>query len=217
MVYRGKVRPGGPPAVRVTDHWALTKVSVGPMDNNVYLIRCLASGALLLVDAAAEPDVLLSLIGDDPVAAIVTTHRHADHVGALSAVAEATGATTYAHAMDADHLPLTVDHVLEDGGTLTWGLCTASAVHLPGHTPGGLALVIDDPEGHPHAFTGDSLFPGGVGRTESPADFATLLGAVTQKLFDRLPDETWVYPGHGDDTTLGTERPALSEWRARGW
>jgi glyoxylase-like metal-dependent hydrolase (beta-lactamase superfamily II) len=187
------------------------------MDNNAYLVRCLATGALLLIDAAAEPEVLLSLIGDDPVAAIVTTHRHADHVGALAAVSQATGAATYAHRLDADQLPITVDHTLDDGDSMSWGACRADVLHLPGHTPGGLALVIDDPEGHPHAFTGDSLFPGGVGRTESPIDFGVLLGAVTEKLFDRLPDETWVYPGHGDDTTLGAERPSLADWRARGW
>jgi glyoxylase-like metal-dependent hydrolase (beta-lactamase superfamily II) len=92
-----------------------------------------------------------------------------------------------------------------------------TAIHLVGHTPGSIALLYDDPTGAPHLFTGDCLFPGGVGRTTSPEDFASLYGGVVSKLFDRLPDETWIYPGHGKDTTLGNERPALDEWRARGW
>jgi glyoxylase-like metal-dependent hydrolase (beta-lactamase superfamily II) len=92
-----------------------------------------------------------------------------------------------------------------------------TARHLVGHTPGSIALVYDDPTGAPHLFTGDCLFPGGVGRTTSPEAFASLYGGVVAKLFDALPDETWVYPGHGDDTTLGAERPQLEEWRARGW
>ena len=90
-------------------------------------------------------------------------------------------------------------------------------IHLVGHTPGSVALVYDDPEGFPHLFTGDCLFPGGVGRTTSPEDFRSLFGGVRDKLFGALPDETWVYPGHGDDTTLGVERPHLAEWEARGW
>jgi glyoxylase-like metal-dependent hydrolase (beta-lactamase superfamily II) len=90
-------------------------------------------------------------------------------------------------------------------------------IHLRGHTPGSIALLYDDPDGTPHLFTGDSLFPGGVGRTRSAEDFGTLVGDVSAKLFDRLPDETWFYPGHGADSTLGDQRPLLAEWRERGW
>jgi len=97
------------------------------------------------------------------------------------------------------------------------GQCTLTVVHLVGHTPGSVALVYDDPEGHPHAFTGDSLFPGGLGGTIGPANFTTLMDDLETRLFGMLPDDTWVYPGHGADTTLGAERPHLAEWRARGW
>ena len=90
-------------------------------------------------------------------------------------------------------------------------------IHLVGHTPGSIALVYDDPDGEPHVFTGDCLFPGGVGRTTSPEDFSSLYEGVVEKLFGRLPDETWVYPGHGNDTTIGRERPDLPAWRERGW
>jgi glyoxylase-like metal-dependent hydrolase (beta-lactamase superfamily II) len=100
---------------------------------------------------------------------------------------------------------------------VTVGEVTLGVVHLVGHTPGSVALLHDDVSGHPHVFTGDSLFPGGVGRTASREDFASLLGDVESKLFGRLPDDTWFYPGHGDDSTLGAERPHLEEWRARGW
>ena len=128
----------------------------------------------------------------------------------------ASGARTAAHALDAPELPLAPDVLLADGEEVTLGKVSLRVLHLPGHTPGGLALVYDDPEGHAHVFTGDSLFPGGVGRTTSPADFTELLDAVEAKVFT-LPDETWVYPGHGADTTVGAERPHLEQWRARGW
>ena len=130
----------------------------------------------------------------------------------------ATGATTFAGRLDAEGIPIVTDVLLDDGDEVAFGTITLRAVHLVGHTPGSIALVYDDPEGHPHVLTGDCLFPGGVGNTwEDPERFATLYEGVVTKLFDRLPDETWVYPGHGNDTTLGSERPQLSEWQARGW
>ncbi|MGZ4633015.1 MAG: MBL fold metallo-hydrolase, partial [Actinomycetes bacterium] len=101
--------------------------------------------------------------------------------------------------------------------TVAVGGTSLRVITLVGHTPGSVALVYDDPAGHPHLFTGDSLFPGGVGKTAGPAEFTSLLDDVERKLFDALPDETWFYPGHGNDSTLGAERPALPEWRARGW
>jgi len=214
--YNGTVQVGGPAQVRELPSLVLTKVAVGPMDNNVYLVRCRFTGEQLLIDAAAQPDVLLELIGADGLALIVTTHAHHDHVGALIAVQQATGARTAAHPRDADALPLAPDLLVKDGAVLSLGAIQITALHLAGHTPGGLALIYDDPDGHAHAFTGDSLFPGGVGRTTSPADFTSLLNDVERQLFSR-PDETWVYPGHGADTTIGNERPQLQEWRSRGW
>ncbi|TDE07416.1 MBL fold metallo-hydrolase [Jiangella asiatica] len=196
----------------------MTKLSVGgSWDNNVYLLRCRYSGDQLVVDAAAEPERIVATCGDGPVRYIVTTHRHADHWRALSAVAAGTGATTVAHGDDAPAIAVPTAQEVRDGDLLRFGDVELEVIHLAGHTPGGIALLYDDPTGPPHLWTGDSLFPGGVGKTGSPEEFASLLAEVTHKLFDRLPDETWVYPGHGDDTTIGRERPHLAQWRARGW
>lgn len=215
--YRGHVSPGGPPSVRELADLIVTKVSVGPMDNNAYVLRCRDSGEELLVDAANDVERLLAVCGEGPLVRVVTTHRHADHWQALAQVVAATGARTVAHAADAPAIPVLTDELVRDGDVVAFGEIRLEVVHLVGHTPGSVALVYDDPTGPPHLWTGDSLFPGGVGRTTSAQDFRSLLGDVEAKLFERFPDETWVYPGHGDDTTLGRERPHLPQWRARGW
>jgi glyoxylase-like metal-dependent hydrolase (beta-lactamase superfamily II) len=160
---------------------------------------------------------LLDLIGDDGLVGVVTTHRHQDHWQGLADVVAATGARTFAHPDDAPAIPVETDVFLSDGDALRFGAVELAVIHLVGHTPGSIALVYDDPDGESHVFTGDCLFPGGVGRTTSPGDFASLLEGVSSKLFGRLADETSVYPGHGDDTTIGAERPHLAEWGARGW
>ncbi|HEX5541151.1 MAG TPA: MBL fold metallo-hydrolase [Micromonospora sp.] len=217
MTYTGDVVPGGPPDVRELSHLTITKVSVGPMDNNAYLLRCRATGEQLLIDAANEAPRLLELVGEGGLATVVTTHRHGDHWQALEEIVSATGARSVAHAADAEALPVPSETV-DEGDVLTVGDCPLEVIHLVGHTPGSIALLYRDPEGIPHLFTGDSLFPGGVGNTRGDAAaFASLINDVEQKLFNKLPDETWFYPGHGKDSTLGKERPALPEWRARGW
>ncbi|MBF4137129.1 MBL fold metallo-hydrolase [Streptomyces albidoflavus] len=218
MTYSGAVKVGGPADVHELTGLMISKVAVGPMDNNAYLLRCRATGEQLLIDAAAEPGTLLQLIGRDSVASVVTTHRHGDHWQALAEVVAATGARTQAGRYDAEGIPVPTDVLLDDGDTVRVGRVELSVLHLVGHTPGSIALVYDDPHGHPHVFTGDCLFPGGVGNThQDPDAFAQLLGDVETKIFAALPDETWVYPGHGDDTTLGAERPHLAAWRERGW
>ncbi|MFV0130446.1 MBL fold metallo-hydrolase [Streptomyces sp. HMX112] len=218
MTYSGVVKVGGAADVHELADLMISKVAVGPMDNNAYLLRCRATGEQLLIDAANEPRTLLRLIGDDGITSVVTTHRHRDHWQALADVVAATGARTYAGRYDADGIPVPTDVPVEDGDTVTVGRVRLTARRMVGHTPGSIVLVYDDPHGHPHVFTGDCLFPGGVGNTwEDPDAFASLILDVETKLFDVLPDETWVYPGHGRDTTLGDERPRLPEWRARGW
>lgn len=218
MTYTGNVTVGGRADVRELPHLVVEKLAVGPFDNNSYLLRCTATGTQVLVDAAAEPERLLELIGDDGIDAVVTTHRHRDHWAALAAVVEATGARTIAHVDDAPGIDVPTEEAVMDGATIRVGQVELTAIHLVGHTPGSIALLYDDPAGPPHLFTGDCLFPGGVGNTEKDAErFASLYADVVEKLFDRLPDETWVYPGHGKDTTLGAERPHLQEWRERGW
>ncbi|APU39793.1 MULTISPECIES: MBL fold metallo-hydrolase [Streptomyces] len=218
MTYTGEVKVGGPADVHELADLMISKVAVGSMNNNAYLLRCRATDEQLLIDAAAEPQTLLNLIGDDGIASVVTTHRHGDHWGALAEVVAATGARTYAGALDAEGIPVATDVPVADGDTVRVGRVELTARHLVGHTPGSIALVYDDPHGHAHVFTGDCLFPGGVGNThDDPEAFKSLLDDVQHKLFEQLPDETWVYPGHGNDTTLGAERPHLAEWRERGW
>jgi len=220
--YTGHAQAGGPPIVRRTPDLDIVKVAVGAMDNNAYLLRCRPDGPQLLIDAAEEPDTLLRLLDAERLELIVTTHRHADHWQALSAVVEATDAQVLAGADDAAALTeasgVPVTRTLRDGDEIRFGAATVQVSTLVGHTPGSIALTYRDRDGHVHLFTGDSLFPGGVGNTHGEKDaFARLYRDVTTKLFDRLPDETHVYPGHGDDTTLGAERPHLPEWLARGW
>ncbi len=218
MTYTGKVSEGGAPDVRELAHLVVTKMEVGDFGNNTYLLRCRRTDEQLLVDAAAEPERLLQLVGSDGLASVVTTHQHGDHWQGLAEVVAATGATTYAGEHDAEGIPVATDALVKDGDRIRVGEAELEAIHLVGHTPGSIALLYDDPEGTPHLFTGDCLFPGGVGNTFGDKDhFASLLHDVRTKLFDRLPDETWFYPGHGDDSTLGAERSHLDEWEQRGW
>jgi glyoxylase-like metal-dependent hydrolase (beta-lactamase superfamily II) len=197
----------------------IAKLAVGPMDNNAYLLRCTNTDEGLLIDAANEAERLRELVGfeGEPVSAILTTHKHFDHWQALAELVDFAGAAVYAGDADADELPVAVDERLQHGDEITVGDVTLSIIGLRGHTPGSVAVLYRDPEGVPHLFTGDSLFPGGVGRTENPDDFGSLIDDVESRIFDVLPDETWFYPGHGNDSTLGAERPHLGEWRERGW
>jgi len=217
--YTGRVSVGGPMDVRRLPGLTIAKLAVGPMSNNAYLLRCTQTDEGLLIDAAAEPERLRELVTFEgpPVSAILTTHRHADHWQALAETVEFAAAATYAGEDDADELPVAVDERLHDGDEITVGDLSLEVIHLRGHTPGSVAVLYRDPQGVPHLFTGDSLFPGGVGRTTNPQDFHSLIDDVEQRVFDRLPDATWFYPGHGDDSTLGAERPHLAEWRERGW
>jgi glyoxylase-like metal-dependent hydrolase (beta-lactamase superfamily II) len=199
----------------------IIKISVGPMDNNVYLVTCAETGVSLLIDAANDPDLLVELVREHApkLAMIVTTHQHFDHWQALEAVAEASGAPTAAHPLDAEALPVKPSHLLSGGDTLSVGELTFDVIHLRGHTPGSVALALR-PAGERTAvqlFTGDCLFPGGVGKTWEAGAFEQLLSDVTVRVFDAYDDQTVVYPGHGDDTTLGEERPHLAQWRERGW
>ncbi|SDQ44778.1 MBL fold metallo-hydrolase [Quadrisphaera sp. DSM 44207] len=215
--YTGDVVPGGPPDVRQLPGLVVRKISVEDTDNNCYLLTCSATGRQALVDAAGDAPRLLDLVRStgDALDVVVTTHQHWDHHRALADVVAATGARTAAGADDADALPVPVQQRLAHGDRVEFGRVALDVVHLRGHTPGSVALVAR--AGGTHLFTGDSLFPGGVGRTTSPQDFASLLQDVQERLFGCYDDAAWVYPGHGRDTTLGAERPSLPEWRARGW
>ena len=216
--YTGDVAVGGPADVRQLPGLTISKLAVSDMANNAYLLVA-DDGEALLIDAAADPEKLLELVDGTNLRTVVTTHGHWDHHRALPQVVEATGAATVAHAADAGDLPVPVRRPVEHGDTVTVGDQTLEVVHLRGHTPGSIALVWRGPgDAGTHVFTGDSLFPGGIGNTQQdPQRFASLIEDVERRLFDVLPDDTWVYPGHGKDTTIGAERPHVGEWRARGW
>jgi glyoxylase-like metal-dependent hydrolase (beta-lactamase superfamily II) len=220
MKYTGDVAPGGASDKRDLPLLTIRKASVGTMANNVYLLTCVRTGDQLLIDAADDAARILSLLdeGNGSLDVIVTTHQHWDHHRALVQVAASTSASTAAGEADADALPVKPDRRLRQGDTITFGEVTLAVIHLRGHTPGSVALVYNDPQGHSHIWTGDSLFPGGVGNTQQdPRRFASLLDDVQTRIFDAYDDETWIYPGHGSDTTLGAERPHVQGWRERGW
>lgn len=219
MTYDGQVEPGGPYAVRTLADAVVYKRAVSEMSNNAYLIVDRASGDALLIDAADDWPAIAEMVADSGahVRTIVTTHRHWDHVRALQEAVEATGARTAAGADDVDAIPVRTDVALSNGDELTVGGLTFTVIALRGHTPGSVALALTTAEGV-HLFTGDSLFPGGVGATDhyDYQSFPSLIDDVERRVFD-VYDDAWVYPGHGGDTTLAAERPALPEWRARGW
>jgi glyoxylase-like metal-dependent hydrolase (beta-lactamase superfamily II) len=216
--YTGHVEPQTA-ACRNLPGASIVKVSVGPMDNNAYLVTCSATGETLLIDAANDAEILVEMIERfaPKLSLIVTSHQHQDHWLALADVAKTTGVPTAAHELDAAPLPVTPDRYLANGDTIKIGELSFDVIHLQGHTPGSVALALDGADDATHLFTGDCLFPGGVGKTWKEGDFEQLLDHVTSRVFNVYGDSTVVYPGHGDDTTLGTERPNLAEWRERGW
>jgi glyoxylase-like metal-dependent hydrolase (beta-lactamase superfamily II) len=214
--YTGAVTVGGPPQSRDLGELTLTKVAVGPMDNNAYFLRCSETGDVMLIDAAHSADVLLGVLDGQRLQRIVTTHQHPDHWQALPEMIAATGAPVAVHPEDADPLPVTGFEPLVEGDEVAVGSCRLSVIQLVGHTPGSIALLYSGGD-RPHLFTGDSLFPGGHGLTATLDDHVQLMDDLEAKIFGKLPDDTWFYPGHGADSTLGAERPSLGEWRERGW
>lgn len=197
----------------------LRKCSVSQMDNNVYLITCRVTGEQLLVDAADDAARLSALVreGSGRLDTVVTTHRHRDHHRALAELVAEHQPSTAAGADDADALPVSPDMRLQHGDTVTVGHFTLDVVALRGHTPGSVALALTDGAGGIHLITGDSLFPGGPGKTGSPAAFTALMDDLEARVFAVYPDDATVHPGHGDSTTVGAERPHLAQWRERGW
>ncbi len=205
-------------------------ISVSEMSNNVYLVTSKADGAQLLIDAADDATAITGLIASAAndaklpasLVGIATTHQHWDHIRALKELADSTGVKTFAGADDAAGIlegsSVSTDVPLTHGDTVSVGTTELECVHLRGHTPGSIAYVLRDSSGVVLIFSGDSLFPGGVGNTgDDPGRFTSLLDDVTVRLFGHYPDESLVLPGHGSSTTLGAERPHLGEWRSRGW
>jgi glyoxylase-like metal-dependent hydrolase (beta-lactamase superfamily II) len=214
------VEPGGPPLVlRLSGSVTMAKISVGPFDNNAYLLQH-GSGASVLIDAANDAGRLLKIISDQPLDAIATTHRHEDHWQALASIAAATGAQLICGQPDLEAIRIGTEvrglAGVWDGDQIQLGDEWLEVIGLVGHTPGSITLAYTG-AGRTDLFTGDSLFPGGPGKTTSPEDFASLMNDLESKIFGRFDDDTVVHPGHGDDTTLGAERPHLVEWWKRGW
>jgi len=197
--------------------WAATgvevhQVVVGPVDNNVIVLRCTETGDALLIDAANEHERLLELCQRLGVRRIIETHGHWDHIQAVPELRDA-GYSVGVTAQDADMLP-SYDEVIEDDSVIEVGRLRLTTIHTPGHTPGSMCFLL---EGHPILFSGDTLFPGGPGNTSfEGGHFPTIIESIDRKLFT-LPAETIVLPGHGDRTMIGTERPHLQEWVDRGW
>jgi glyoxylase-like metal-dependent hydrolase (beta-lactamase superfamily II) len=192
------------------DDLHVRKLPVGDMGNNSYILECPETHDALLVDACFEADTIVAGAEGANVVAIVETHGHHDHVQALAELKDRLNVEVWAHAGDA--YPVAVDRALSDGDVLSFGNRSARVLHTPGHTPGSVCLLSGK-----HLVSGDTLFPGGPGNTQNDAArFAEIIEGITSKLFV-LPDDTVVYPGHGDDTTIGRERPHLEEWIERGW
>jgi len=190
------------------------KLVVGPYDNNVFVLRCKSSGEAVLLDAANEHEKLLELAERLNVRRILETHGHADHIQAVPAMREA-GYEVAVTALDAPRLAeVGYDVFLDDAETIQVGRLRLDAIHTPGHTEGSICFRV---AGSPILFSGDTLFPGGPGNTSfDGGDFDAIIRSIDERLFT-LPADTIVLPGHGDDTTIGTERPHLDEWVARGW
>jgi glyoxylase-like metal-dependent hydrolase (beta-lactamase superfamily II) len=189
------------------------KVVVGPVDNNVFVLRCKQTGEAVLLDAANEHDKLLELCRRLNVRQVLETHGHWDHIQAVPAVRDA-GYNVGVTAADAEMLP-SYDFVLEDEGVIQVGRLRLHTMATPGHTPGSMCFRL---EGSPVLFSGDTLFPGGPGNTKFPGgDFPTIIRSIEDRLYATLPPDTIVLPGHGEDTTIGVERPHLQEWIDRGW
>lgn len=217
MPYTGHVEPDGEWQDRTDGPVRIRKLSVEDFDNNVYVLSCTRTGEALLVDAAARPDRLREAIADVDPLAVVQTHGHWDHVRAWEALREDPGLPVWGHPGDQDLFPQPLDRTLEHDEVLAVGDLEVRVLHTPGHTPGSLQYLVIGEE-RPHLVSGDSLFPGGPGNTfGDAARFTQLMDNLEERIFGPLPDETWLYPGHGDDSTLGAERPSIPEWRERGW
>ncbi len=189
------------------------RVVVGPLANNVYVLRCRRSALAALIDAADESERLIRLADVLGVVDVLETHGHHDHVGAIPGL-RASGRVVWGHPEDVTLFPA-LDRYLAHDQVIEVGELRVRVIHTPGHTPGSTCFLV---EGSPLLFSGDTLFPGGPGATAfEGGDFPTIIASIEQRLFHRLADDVLVLPGHGAPTTIGAERAHLDDWIARGW
>jgi glyoxylase-like metal-dependent hydrolase (beta-lactamase superfamily II) len=208
MPHRGRVEMSGDSGRPVE----IQTLSVGSMDNNVYILRCPDTGEGVIVDAAAEAERILEAAEGTPIRYILQTHGHRDHVQALAELKRVLGAPVGVHRDDAEMLPVIPDFFLVDGDRITFGAQELLVIHTPGHTPGGVCFLVGRT-----LISGDTLFPGGPGATATTlGNFQQIIESIRERLFT-LPDDTTVLPGHGRSTTIGAEKPYLEDWIARGW
>lgn len=194
------------------DHVRIAKMNVGEFDNCAYVVACVASDRAVIVDAAAEADRILAACADVNVDAILTTHGHFDHIQVLDEVKDSLGVPWMMHLADVEIAGREPDAPLSHGQEHIIGEVAIHVRHTPGHTPGSVSFVLE-----PVVFSGDTLFPGGPGATRwDYSSFGQIMDSVEEHLFT-LPESTIVYPGHGAETTIGSEKPHAAEWRARGW
>ena len=198
--------------IHQTEQARITKLNLGPYDNCVYVVECLATGEGAIIDAAAEADVILEAAAGVEITRVVETHGHQDHIGALDPVTNALGIPWAMHPADIEIAGRRPDEELSDGQEIAVGDLLIHALSTPGHTPGSMTFVLE-----PVAFTGDTLFPGGPGATRwEYSSFGQIMDSIERRIMP-LPDNTLVFPGHGADTTIGSERPDVERWRTRGW
>ena len=191
------------------DRIQIDKLELGPFGTNAYVLTCRNTNESVVVDAPADAGKILDLLKGTRPKYILITHNHMDHTGALAELKAALDLPVAAHADDAGSLPVSADQLLNDGDVISFGRIDLSVLHTPGHTPGSICFLSGS-----ILIAGDTLFPGGPGRTGSPADLASILESLSGKIFI-LPDDTQVFPGHGNSTILEKERPGYEDFRAR--